>query len=354
LNQVIAAMDEMTDQELSTVLDQMHPAQNGAIALSQENLNAQVSQLFSRHENWCCCPLLDGCKQQGNYFWAQPFGNIFRVNPENELQIYHTETAGLAVGIEHLFNPNNDVGIAIGYEQASLRYQNQYGKAVMNDLFLALYTDLGNSYFQVNLALKGGVDFIENSRSMQFESANASFIADYSLTGLANDLTAESSFKAFEAAVHIGVKFKIPLWFFCVKPFGSIDGLGIFMNGYTEEGASVLDLTVKHKDDYFLRSQGGILLTKTFETKNGKICPEIGCGYARVLTYASDQYVANFSNISNQFTTKGKNQSWSLLTPQAAINYSHKNGSSIGVHYQVDFENRYVSNQLDLNISYKF
>jgi autotransporter-associated beta strand protein len=332
-------LDTLSSSALTEALDRMHPAQTASIVLAQESASSLIGSMFKIHCGDCCSET-GFCACPGDRIWVQPFADWLAVGPKQQKRKANASIYGVAVGYEHLFSNQVNLGASIGYDSNDLKWSQNFGNARSNNFFGGLYVDVLAKSFHFNAQLRGGIDWIKQQRHITFNTVNQ---------------TAKANYNAYELAFDVSFIGKMMVNQLCFKPFINGELFAYFQEGYKENNAGFFNLKVDHKNSVYVRSSAGFETNYTYQVNDDdEFCPRIGLAYTNIAPLTSRDYHSEMLFLGDSFTTHGYNKIWSIGTLNLGFDYVFKGCSNIGVDYRLDVSGDYLSNQLSVDLSYKF
>lgn len=332
-------LDTLSSSALTEALDRMHPAQTASIVLAQESASSLIGSMFKIHCGDCCSET-GFCACPGDRIWVQPFADWLAVGPKQQKRKANASIYGVAVGYEHLFSNQVNLGASIGYDSNYIKWSQNFGTARSNNFFGGLYVDVLAKSFHFNAQLRGGIDWIKQQRHITFTTVNQ---------------TAKANYNAYELAFDVSFIGKMMVNQVCFKPFINGELFAYFQEGYKENNAGYFNLKVDHKNSVYVRSSAGFETNYTYQVNDDdEFCPRIGLAYTNIAPLTSRDYQSEMLFLGDSFTTHGYNKIWSIGTLNLGFDYVFKGCSNIGVDYRLDVSGDYLSNQLSVDLSYKF
>lgn len=167
-----------------------------------------------------------GSKEAPNSIWAKPFANFLRVDADGEIPQYDNDTWGALLGYDRQ-EERYLVGVAGGYAYNSTRFSQNVGSGTVHQGMLSVY---GASYwknFWIGAALWGGRYFLESTRTT---------LSSINSVGKTHGWI----FSPYIEMASPWALDKNELYY--IEPFASATWVKNWQDGYTETGASGLNL----------------------------------------------------------------------------------------------------------------
>jgi autotransporter-associated beta strand protein len=222
---------------INDALDQMHPAMMSALLEQSAFLSSQLLSLYRQPND------LDALCHTDWDIWAKPFLLWHRSRPEQEQIGFRSDTAGLAVGADYVWNRQGHVGVGCVWSRSDINWTNQRGDLEEDAVYGALYASFRWDRFRLGLASIIGVDWLSFNRALRFSVL---------------DRQAEGSTHALDAFGRLDMAYVWGSSQFQLFPYLIFDGLYRRVNGYQENGASALNLDVDTMTSIGGRSELGL------------------------------------------------------------------------------------------------
>lgn len=140
-------------------------------------------------------------------------------------------------------------------------------------------------------------------------------------------------------------------------PFGRIDYVYLWQNGYQEHGADSLNLSIESRQDQLIQSQGGIVFTNLYECSNekGTFIPRLELSYINQTPLGKSKYKASFENSSCEFNVSGWNFERNLGAVGASLTYlTSSKRFGLSLQYDGQFGIKYSNQSGNILFNVKF
>ncbi len=290
---------------IDNALEEMHPAPYSAFNEMQIELSGQLLSLFHR------LPYLPCCCNNPNRFWIEPFGNTLTMKSKGIELGFEANSGGVAVGYDRQIGENFVVGCGGAWNYSQLDWHHHRGHGEVNGVYGGVYGDYQFESFYLGAAFLAGANFYDTSRHIEFVSINRHATANYQ----ALDILAQIS---------TAYLFGSPQAFF--YPYANVDYLYLQTEGFTENGAQGLNLTVQERSDGTLRTEMG--LGFQVQDRNGAetmcISPQVSLGWVNLWPVQRSLYTATFQDASIPFSVRGWDETWNLLNANFGLSIAYR------------------------------
>lgn len=294
-----------SDETVSEILNQMHPAALSATAELQTELASQALNLLHRR-----APLPCFCSQK-NRFWAVPFGNWLREKSQGMQVGFHATTGGLAFGYDREFFNSWTLGVAGIWNQSSVEWSLSQGKSSQAGFWGALYSDLYLDQWYLGGSFYAGKDFLDTTREIHFPISTLKAKSSYSALDIGGQLTTRYLFGS-------------PLAF--VYPYFTGSYLHFAQDSFSEKGAGSFNLDVDSYVSGTIRLETGAGFRVQDKSYRNRACvsPLFSMGYVYQKPISRDAFSSNFEGQNITFPTWGWDKTWHLLNVRFGLAISYK------------------------------
>ncbi len=320
LNGVIDSLVSFTTAEISSALNQMHPALYKGLAISQENNAVKVRDSLSyRMQNeldreYCYSFVknqadpskTEPCSREKKKMsvWIDGFGDVLRQKSEYSSQSnqyeYQNKTGGLVLGLDRMFAKYFYAGALGGYTSSDIHWEQDQGSGNIDTGYGGLYFSALSKMFYANASVIGGWSHFNGKRNVSYPGMNA---------------TAKNNHGGAQLLSHLDTGLNLGAKGFTVRPFDSFDYISQSEGGFTEKGAGSLNLDVKNNNSIMLRNELGLQFAgcMCLGNSNWTLSPKIS--WVREVRVKGARYTANFINTSESFNVTGYFPDRSLVSP---------------------------------------
>lgn len=188
-----------------------------------------------------------GVNDQAVQVWLTGFGGGGGIGGSGDTHGFNEALGGVAGGAEHRFDSSLLAGIAAGYANSAYGTNGISGNGGINTYTTAAYASYVPGNWYIDGVLGYGYNFGTLSRSIDFPG----------VARTANGNTDASEFlSSVEAGYHVLLDERTQ-----VTPFAQMQGIEVFQNSLTENGAGAIDLNVQGQTTASARSILGAELT---------------------------------------------------------------------------------------------
>ncbi len=313
---LLAIVDSFAGKSIAAInhaLDQMHPAQLGALADLQSTIGGQMISLFHRKPYVPC-----NCARSTR-FWLEPFGSSLE-EPHRAFQIGFTgNSGGIALGFDQEFSDNWILGVGGAWCDSLLNWHHDRGNARINGFYGSFYTDyqIANCYFGASVL--AGVDFCNVRRHINF---------------FTTDVTAGSDFHALDVIGQFTTAYFLGTPTAHIYPYATVDYLYLHTPSFNEHRAGALDLEVQPYTSSTLRTEAGMALQVQDKNADETVCisPLVAFGWVMLCPLHRDHFRASFTGEPIPFAVIGRKNTWQLLSVDFNLSFYYK-CFSFGMEY---------------------
>ncbi|MCO6052235.1 autotransporter domain-containing protein [Mesorhizobium sp. RP14(2022)] len=285
-------------------------------------------------------PVVD---QGGLAVWISGFGEDTSVDSRGSSFGYDSQTGGVAGGLEYTtYGAGTTVfGVAIGYSQTDVDVTD--GEADVDAGHVGIYAN----HTQGNLALSGALSYswLNYDLSRDIAVGADTITARGDADGDAISGFAEAFYDVAPWAGLSNVK---------LGPVARLRGVHASRDGYTEDGAGLLNLSVDDDDTDQFYGAIGARLGSTVQLGSITVTPEIELMYERTLSGEDDTSFATIAAAGADFDTSvtGGNRDRFLLG--AGAGFALSDNLSANIRYDGTFASGIDSHRGALGFTYKF
>jgi outer membrane lipase/esterase len=141
-----------------------------------------------------------------------------------------------------------------------------------------------------------------------------------------------------------------------LSPFIGVNYDRLDLDGFMEQGAGALNLTVAEQTAKSLRSVLGTKISHQFkDTDTGiSFVPFASAGWQHEYIDQSRTMLAQFTSSGGAFTVQTAEASKNGLLASAGADLNHQNGFSFRVHYIFDLRSDFNSKTIGASVRYRF
>ncbi len=195
-----------------------------------------------------------GSSETPNAVWFQPFAQFLRVDREGSTPKYDNDTYGGLLGYDRE-GEQYLIGIAGGYAYNDTKFSGNQGSGKVHQGMLTVYGAAYWEHFWMGAALWGGRYFLENTRK------TLSFI----------DSVGKTHGWIFSPQVEVASPWALDeKELYHIEPFASVTWVKNWQDGYTETGASGLNLVLPDFSTSIWQFEAGLKFYEKFMFKWGQ------------------------------------------------------------------------------------
>lgn len=286
------------------------------------------------------------CKdtQKQSNWWGKGFGNVGRQGDVDNMSGYETKAFGLMLAYDIPLSKETRVGLGGGYANTSIDDNNSAGQTNINSYQVTGYVSHAPGPWFIKGGVTAGMDRYDGSRSIVFSGVNRTASADY-------------KGHQYSALVSAGHHF-----FFnqtTITPVVGLQASRIHVGGYTETGASDINLRVNSQDYDVLQSSLGVKAEHHIRAASGNFYPEVHFKWLHDFTSTTMEQTAAFTGGGAQFQTRGIDQDRDLFNVGAGVSFLSCNcvdnaWTVKGVYDYKWNQSNFSSHQVSVVASFKF
>lgn len=303
LGEVFTVLRSLDEEALHKAFDHLQPSQFGGMEITQEEVSVLVRSAFSRRTSDLHST---GCKEMADHrfnFWVDGFHQHINQHHYREQTGFKADANGAVAGVDMEVFKNFYLGAAGSYTHAHLRWNDSFGSGNVNTWYGGLYASWLSHAFFVDAAVFGARNDYEAHRHIKFSTI---------------ERKAKSEFDGYEVFGTLSGGWSWHLHQFLLQPYILFDYDFLHEDGFSEHGASCLDLQVKNKEANFLRTELGMNFAYCWNFNHGKLVPEITLAYVRESRFNDKHYKAalvGFEDANGFFTVSSQVPSRNLFAP---------------------------------------
>lgn len=302
----------------------------------QADRSKEITRALAKHRN-------NNPPPRRNSLWASPFMNITDRENQSQFPGLDARTYGITVGMDRFFwNPHFQLGGILAYGNTSVDMKLNLGSAEINTISWGAYTsykslnDEHEGYFMDASFVAGYHDF-DSKRSIP------------SLSQVANSSNDGWSFDA-----RIGGGYNILLSDILLSPFAYGDFLFTQINGFTETGAPLANLSLKKRDEEAIRLEVGSTMSQSFKLSECVVLqPELSLSWIFKKPINGQRMKASFPSGFN-FTAQSFDRTQNQFCGGADLTMIIRDHLFLGLFYSGEVGDNEHSHKAGLKGSYRF
>ncbi len=278
-----------------------------------------------------------------NDFWVDAIGQWERQHADDDQIGYNDYTGGITAGADGGIGPFR-AGGALSYTFTKVDWSQSAGKGHINSYYGGFYSAWSDHVGYAMFTAMGAYNHYNTSRDLSFGTLRRSAFASHHGWEFLTGIEGGALFKA--GVIKAG-------------PFVRLDYVYLWQNGYTENGAESLDLTIESRQDQLFQTQAGLVITTTYacegERTKGTWIPRVEISYINQSSVAREDYDASFVGSACEFEVSGWNIKRNLGMLGASLTY-HSLDERVGVSFQYDgqYGSNYISQSGNIILNFKF
>ena len=245
-------------------------------------------------------------------FWVDGKGRWLHQNTEKQQQFgYSDVTEAITLGTDICYN-DFVVGMTASYTHSNLDWEQSAGDSQINSYYCGLYGSWDNGCFYVNASVLGAFSDYHTSRHLQngtiYRHANSSHDSWEALTGIEVGVPLEEVFCSIDFI-----------------PYACVDYVYLSQQGFSENGAGVLNLNVRSRNDQLLQSEIGVQFTRRmlcdFNCDSWIFAPNLSLSYINQTSLTGHSYDTTLVNRNITFNVDGWNFEHNLGAVSLSFNF---------------------------------
>jgi autotransporter-associated beta strand protein len=346
---IFASILPLSEVELNSALNQMHPALYKGLAIVQENNAVQVRNAISQrlqvalNKSDCGAPRE---KQKKTHLWVAGIGNVLKqasTTSSKSPQVgYQSNSSGFVSGVDYHFAENCYIGGLGAYTHSSMKWQNKQGQAEIDSGYTGLYLAAMGKLFYGNLSVMGAWSGYDAQRKIAFAGVNE---------------TASNSHRGTQLTSHIDMGLNLTSKGFTIRPFDSLDLIVQRENAFTEQGADEYNLAVRKMHATMLRNELGVNLAASYCFKGINASFDAKLGWIREMSRNNRGLESKFNSspMPTFFTVNGYFPNRNLVSVGANISaITLKEQLTCTLYYNGEFGQKYSDHGIGGELSLGF
>ena len=280
-------------------------------------------------------------KEENSYsVWIDGFSEFSHQNAQHQIPSFNVISGGVLLGVDAYLNNRGEVGAAVGYARDAVDEGQSQGQNSANLFTATLYGTyyVGNAYFES--AIWGTYDQTQTKRTVVFPGFEGE---------------AEAHFSGAQVTPHLGIGYDIGFNCGVFEPFATIDWVFNFEDGYTEHGASPLNMHVQGTNSSMWRLETGLNCYQSWESEEILVIFKEMASYVYKQPYSVGKTVAAIVGANGTFFNDSFTKAQSLASPSFEIFFRTKGSDSYcSLLYEGEFGDGYQANEVLIRIGKYF
>lgn len=345
----LTVQNAMTALTTSAALDeaygQLDPTDNAALnnvsfGQATQSLGAVLSHLGNMRDNGMSTGVSTGEVWKDAAIWVKGFGSTADQDRRGTSNGYDADMWGTAVGADGLIGDYSRLGLAGSYASTDVSNKVDAGgtdiKSYQGTVYLS-YDDPSPWY--VNGAFAFTWNDYDGTRGIAF-------------TGVDRVADGDTDGQQYTGMVDAGYVYKNGD--FNWTPMASLTYSHLNIDGYTETGASSLDLTVEDQDYDLLQSGLGIQIDRPYVHPSGVYIPEIHFKWLYDFIGDEAATTAQFAGGGASFSTRGADPAQHSFVVGGGLTFYSKGNISISGTYNYEVKEDFSSHTGQGVLRYSF
>ncbi len=326
-----------TEQEVADAVESALPALSGAIAQATSFATTAMTNLIGSRQD-----LVRGLSSGDDIMadknvWIAPYGHWNEQDDRQGVSGYQIDSYGLAVGVDEDLSPRFNLGLAFAYTRSDIDSDLAFGKhSVDVDTFQAkLYaTAMLGETTALNLQIGAG--------RTDYDSKRRVFTLD----------VAEVEYNSWHSQVNAELEHSFLVSNnFMVTPYIYADYSYVAVDGYEEDHAAALNLTVEKDSDETLIVGLGAKADYA-ATSRVSILADAAVGYDFMARRSS--LTSTFEGGGGKFSTVGIKPDELVYSAGFGFRFTGDNGSEITARYDFYGREDYTDQAIGIKLSFLF
>ena len=257
---------------------------------------------------------------------------------------YKSQARGLVLAYDKPLGDRTRAGLGVHYSNGTVDGNNSSGRMNIDSYQAMGYVSHAAGPWFVQGSLSAGRDNYDGSRNINFPGVSRTATASYS----------GSQYSGMVRTGIVAYAGQITL-----TPFASLQYSRINVDGYTEQGASGVDLQVQNQKYNFAQSGLGVKAESIVRSASGTFAPEVHVKWLHDFKATTMRETAAFTSGGAQFSTQGITQDRDMYNAGAGLtilscNCDNKAWTVKGLYDHHWNNSNYKSHQVSLIASIKF
>lgn len=285
--------------------------------------------------------------RNGVGLWARGVGEFGNQASGSDFTGFGYHTGGVVGGLD--WQPRRDLVLGFGaaYLGSDLNWNNSGGTASVSNAKFGLYATYFTPRFFLDGVFTGGGNWTSTSRRIA--------IIDGLPSDLVIDRLAAGNSTGHDLAAHLQGGVNLPVAGWELTPLARLSYFYQNQNGFSEQGADDLNLTVQGFSAQTLRSQLGLRAGRTFGLlEQVKLRPEVQVGWAHDFPLDNRVINAGLTVLGGAFPVHGFQGETDSLLLGAGITAYLTGGVAVSGRYAAELRRGFQAQLVDLGLRFEF
>ena len=285
--------------------------------------------------------------RRGLGLWARGVGEFGNQASGSDFTGFGYNTGGVVGGVDYQPRPDVVLGFGAAYLGSNLNWNNNGGQASVNNAKFGLYATYFTPRFFLDGVFTGGVNWTGASRRI--------ILTDLLPSDLAICRTATSNSTGHDLALHLQGGVNLPVAGWELTPLARLSYFYLAQDGFAEQGADSLTLTVQGFSAQTLRSQLGLRAGRTFVTQGDvRLRPEFQLAWAHDFPLDNRVINAGLTELGGTFPVNGFRGETDSLLASAGLSARLTNGMAITGRYDAELRRGFQAQMVNLGVRCDF
>lgn len=284
---------------------------------------------------------------RGLGFWIRGVGEFGNQARGSDFTGFRYTTGGVVGGLDYRPRPDVILGFGAAYLGSNLTWNNIGGKANVNNAKFGLYATYYTPRFFLDGVFTGGVNWTAANRNI--------IITDLLPTDLAINRTAMSNSSGYDLALHLQGGIDLPVAGWDLTPLARLSYFYFSQNGFAEQGADSLNLTVQSFSAQTLRTFLGLRSGRSFNTQGGlSFRPEVQFGWAHDFNLDNRVINAGLTALGGVFPVNGFHGDTDSLLAGVGFTARLTKGVALIMHYNAELRRGFQAQIVNVGLRVNF
>ncbi|OPY01651.1 MAG: Outer membrane protein B precursor [Syntrophorhabdus sp. PtaB.Bin047] len=271
--------------------------------------------------------------------WAQGFGSYLKQDPRDTSMGYTAHIWGTSLGLDRLVSDHSLFGVSGGFAKSHIRTSDSGTRTDADSYQGNLYASYFRDRWRVDGILSCAHNRYDGSRHIAFGGV---------------DRTATGDYGGYEYSGYIEGGYTIPGAGWNITPLVSLRYSHLHLDGYTEDGAGSLNLSVDSRNYDMLQSGLGTSLSRPFLWQGSRLIPEFHLKWFYDFIGDRQQTTSAFTGGGASFSTEGYDPPRSSLNAGARLTLINRYGVTVSLNYDLELKKDFYSHAGYANIRFVF
>lgn len=271
--------------------------------------------------------------------WAQGFGSYLKQEPRDATMGYTAHIWGTSMGFDRLVSNHSLFGVSGGFAKAYIRTSDTGTRTDADSYQGNLYASYFRDGWRVDGIVSCAYNRYDGSRHIAFGSV---------------DRLATSNYGGYQYSGYVEGGYTVTGGGWNVTPLVSLRYSRLHLNGYTEDGAGSLNLSVDPRDYNMFQSGLGTSFSHPFRWQGSRLVPELHLKWFYDFIGDRQQVTSTFTGGGASFSTEGYDPPRSSLNAGARLTLINGNGVTVSLNYDLELKKDFYSHAGYANIRFLF